>query len=238
MNSSILPPPFLVISPQFICNVCSVQVPEDSMVARRIPSIFQHIGWKSTLPNKVQKLKDSTFDIAKRRFKNHNPSADIITTMKVYNDFIPEYAYRAAPGFFWGITRPNDTYDIIFPKPLSLSRVVFLTGVPTTKNKLKIMKDYIQDGELSVSSKFQKVATNNSAICDNFMSLKKFKDGELDFQKSEVIGMSNIIDKLKTVQCVRIKIGPNQKSWVIAREIQVFTEGGEGSGAVESSSPQ
>lgn len=194
------------------------------MVARRIPSIFQHIGWKSTLPNKVQKLKDSTFDIAKRRFKNHNPSADIITTMKVYNDFIPEYAYRTAPGFFWGITRPNDTYDIIFPKALSVSRIVYLTGVPTTKNKQKVMKDYIQDGDLMVSSKFQKVASNNSAICDNFLSVKKFTEGETDFQTSEVTGMTNITERLKTVQCIRVKIGPNQKSWVIVREIQVFVD--------------
>lgn len=88
------------------------------------------------------------------------------------------------------------------------------------------MKDYIQDGDLLVSNKFQKVASNNSAICDDFVSVKKFKDGEVDFQKSEVDSelTPELLERLKSVQCIRVKIGPNQKSWVIMREIQVFVD--------------
>ena len=59
------------------------QVPEPNVIVRRIPSIFQHIGVKSSLPKKVQKLTDSTFNMADRKYKNKNPQADLVTTMKV-----------------------------------------------------------------------------------------------------------------------------------------------------------
>jgi len=53
-------------------------------IMRRMPSIFQHIGLQSTLPNKVQKLIDGTFNIAERRFRNRNPQIKNITsTMQV-----------------------------------------------------------------------------------------------------------------------------------------------------------
>jgi len=197
-----------------------LQVP-DEIVARRIPSIFQHIGWKSTLPNKVQKLKDNTFDMAKRRFKNHNPAADLITTMRVYNDFVPEYAYRPAPGIFWGISKASDTLDIIFQKPLKIQRVVILTGVVSMKKNKKTFKDIIADGKLEASGSFQKVASNNSAICDNFTSIAEFKNGDVDVWREQRTDHP-YSDKLNAVQCLRIKIGSKQRNWIVIREIEVF----------------
>jgi hypothetical protein len=201
------------------------QVP-DEIVARRIPSIFQHIGMKSTLPNKVQKLKDNTFDMAKRKFKNHNPPADLITTMKVYNDFVPEYAYRPAPGIFWGISKASDTLDIIFQKPLRIQRIVVLTGVVSVKKNKKTFKDIIADGRVETSPSFQKVAPNNSAVCDNFTSIAEFKAGDVDVwrEKGSGNGAEHLFsEKLEAVQCLRIKIGTNQRSWIVIREIEVFS---------------
>jgi len=160
--------------------------------------------------------------MAKRRFKNHNPPADIITTMKTYNDFIPEYAYRPAPGIFWGIAKAQDTFDIILPNPQMISRVVILTGVASVKKNKKTMKDTIQDGKLEVSPLFQKVAPNNSAICDNFTAISEFKDGDLDIWGEKSNRLNSSSNRLNSVQCLRIKIGSNQKNWIIIREIQVF----------------
>lgn len=176
------------------------------------------------MPNKFQKLKDNTFDMAKRRFKNHNPPADLITTMKVYNDFVLEYAYRPAPGIFWGISKAQDTLDIIFQKPINISRVVMLSGIPSMKSKnQKTMKDTVSDGTLlEASSHFQKVTPNgNSAICDNFTSIAEFKLGDVDVWR-DWSGGRNHSEKLASVQCLRMKIGPSQRSWIILREIQVF----------------
>ena len=51
---------------------------------RREPSIFQHIGTQSTLPNKVQAITDNTFNIAQREFRNRNPPIkEIVSTMRV-----------------------------------------------------------------------------------------------------------------------------------------------------------
>jgi alpha-1,3-mannosylglycoprotein beta-1,4-N-acetylglucosaminyltransferase C len=187
----------------------SIQIPETNVIVRRIPSLFQHIGVKSSLPNKVQKLTDNTFNMANRKFKHrNNPPADLVTSMKVYNDFFPEYAYRSTPGFFWGIAKHNDTLDIVFPNPLNISRIVIISGIIEPKKKIK---DPIKDGVVEVGSKFNKVSNNNVAYCDNFIPLRQFKDGDVDYN-------SNITN----VQCIRVRIGPGQKSWVIIREIQVF----------------
>lgn len=185
----------------------SLQVPEPGIV-RRIPSIFQHIGIKSTLPNKLQKLTDNTFNMANRKYRNRNPEADLVTSMKVYNDFFPEYAYRPAPGYFWGIGKTNDTVDIVFPSPISIAKLVVITGL--VEPNLKV-KDAIKDGIVEVGDKFEKISSSNVAICDNFHKIQNFQEKvDIDLRNSTKI------------QCIRIRIGPAQKSWVIIREIQVF----------------
>ncbi|CAG7723590.1 unnamed protein product [Allacma fusca] len=187
----------------------SIQIPETNVIVRRIPSLFQHIGVRSTLPNKVQRLTDNTFNMANRKFKHRvNPPADLVTSMKVYSDFFPEYAYRSTPGFFWGIAKPNDTLDIVFPSPVNITRIVIISGIIEPKQKVK---DPIKDGVVEVGSKFNKVSSNNVVYCDNFITLGKFKDGSVDYNKN-----------IANVQCIRVRVGSAQKSWVIIREIQVF----------------
>jgi len=189
-----------------------LQVPDKNIVTRRIPSLFQHIGLISTLPNKLQKLEDSTFRMAERKILNKNPPADVLTTMTVYNDFRPEYAYRATPGFFWGITKSEDTYDIVLHKPTNVSRILIYSGMPEKKKKKIVMKDVIADGVLQISDTYIKTFSNLSAGCENFVEIGEFTDGNVDVS----------VDPGTKVQCVRIKIGAGQKSWAIIREIEII----------------
>ncbi|XP_064116765.1 alpha-1,6-mannosyl-glycoprotein 4-beta-N-acetylglucosaminyltransferase-like isoform X2 [Macrobrachium nipponense] len=186
--------------------------PPDGLPSRRIPGLFQHIGIHSTLANKTQPIKDNTFGLDSRRISHTNPEARVVTTMKQYQSFGPEQAY-SSPGMFWGISKPGDTFDVIFMKPLNVSRVLVLTGA-TLGSKIRDRLDY---GILEVSPRFLQMQSPRRASCEGFTTIQMFKKGSVDVRHLRFLFPEGI-------QCVRINIGTKQKSWIIVREISVFTD--------------
>lgn len=71
--------------------------------------------------------------LVKRRFSHVNPTADVVTTIRQYKAYLAEHAYSSAPGMFWGIPRPGDSFDVLFAEPLRVARVVVLTGAVINK---------------------------------------------------------------------------------------------------------
>ncbi|XP_037077027.1 alpha-1,3-mannosyl-glycoprotein 4-beta-N-acetylglucosaminyltransferase C-like [Pollicipes pollicipes] len=80
----------------------SMMVDAPGPPTRRVPSLFNHIGRRSSLANKTQKLVDRSFRPVPRRFHQRNPPADVVTNMKPHAGHLAAYAYSAAPGLFWG----------------------------------------------------------------------------------------------------------------------------------------
>lgn len=73
------------------------------------PSLFQHIGVHSSLKGKVQKLKEKDFG-KQPMHKAHtdNPAAEITTSLKTYQKYTLEAAYKGET-FFWGLLpQPGD----------------------------------------------------------------------------------------------------------------------------------
>ncbi|KAG7167111.1 Alpha-1-3-mannosyl-glycoprotein 4-beta-N-acetylglucosaminyltransferase C-like [Homarus americanus] len=194
-------------------NLMAPEKPPKDRPTRRVPGLFQHIGVHSTLANKTQSLKDNTFSLVKRRFSHVNPTADVVTTIRQYKAYLAEHAYSSAPGMFWGIPKPGDTFDILFSEPLKISRVVVLTGAAINKK----IRDRLLYGSLEVSSTFVKMETPKRALCKSFSSVGEFKNGELDVRSLRETHH-------KGIQCLRIAIGMKQKSWVAITEVAVFTE--------------
>lgn len=186
--------------------------PPDGLPTRRIPGLFQHIGIHSTLVNKTQPIKDNTFGSDTKRIPHTNPEARVVTTMKQYQSFGPEQAY-SSPGMFWGIPRPGDTFDVIFMKPLNVSRVVVLTGA-TLGSKIR---DRLNYGILEVSPRFLQMQSPRRASCEGFTTIQMFKKGSIDVRHLRFLFPEGI-------QCVRINIGTKQKSWIIIKEISVFAD--------------
>ncbi|XP_037783069.1 alpha-1,3-mannosyl-glycoprotein 4-beta-N-acetylglucosaminyltransferase C-like isoform X1 [Penaeus monodon] len=202
--------------------------PPKDRPTRRVPGLFQHIGVHSTLANKTQSLKDNTFrsdsvrpkfqqvkhgSLVKRRFSHVNPTADVVTTIRQYKAYLAEHAYSSAPGMFWGIPKPGDSFDILFPEPLKLSRVVVLTGAAINKK----IRDKLLYGSLEISQKFLKMENPKKASCKSFSPVQEFKNGELDMKHLRQLYPQGI-------QCLRISIGAKQKSWVAITEVAVFTD--------------
>ncbi|XP_042891137.1 alpha-1,6-mannosyl-glycoprotein 4-beta-N-acetylglucosaminyltransferase-like isoform X3 [Penaeus japonicus] len=209
-------------------SLMAPEKPPKDRPTRRVPGLFQHIGVHSTLANKTQSLKDNTFrsdsvrpkflqvrhgSLVKRRFSHVNPTADVVTTIRQYKAYLAEHAYSSAPGMFWGIPKPGDTFDILFPEPLKLSRVVVLTGAAINKK----IRDKLLYGSLEISQKFLKMENPKKATCKSFSPVQEFKNGELDMKHLRQLYPQGI-------QCLRITIGAKQKSWVAITEVAVFTE--------------
>ncbi|KAK4319557.1 hypothetical protein Pmani_009501 [Petrolisthes manimaculis] len=198
-------------------SLMAPEKPPRNRPTRRVPGLFQHIGVHSTLANKTQSLKDNTFSLVKRRFSHVNPTADVVTTIRQYKAYLAEHAYSSAPGMFWGVPKPGDTFDILFPEPLRVNRIVVLTGATINKK----VRDRLMDGSLEASTTFIKMDTPKRATCKNFHVIQNFKNGELD-----AIGL---LSKFPVgIQCLRVLVGAKQKSWVAITEVAVFTEDDDG----------
>ncbi|KAL8576437.1 hypothetical protein ACOMHN_049004 [Nucella lapillus] len=100
-------------------------------VRRRFkPSLFQHIGVKSSLRGKVQKLKDRDFGKNGLARAHMNPAAQLASTLKTYSKYTLLKAYTGET-FFWAIT-PNagDIIDFNFNPPIAVEKFLFRTGNP------------------------------------------------------------------------------------------------------------
>ncbi|XP_045124766.1 alpha-1,3-mannosyl-glycoprotein 4-beta-N-acetylglucosaminyltransferase C-like isoform X3 [Portunus trituberculatus] len=194
-------------------SLMAPEKPPKDRPTRRVPGLFQHIGVHSTLANKTQSLKDNTFSLVKRRFSHVNPTADVVTTIRQYKAYLAEHAYSSAPGMFWGIPRPGDSFDVLFAEPLKVSRVVVLTGAVINKK----VRDRLLNGSLEASPTFVKMETPKKALCKSFTHIQNFKNGEVDAEHLRTTFPQGI-------QCIRVAIGPRQRSWVAITEVAVFTE--------------
>lgn len=98
------------------------------------PSLFQHIGVQSSLSGKVQKLKEKDFG-KQPIHKPHldNPPAKVSTSLKVYQKYTLENAYKGE-SFFWSLLpQAGDFVRFDFDPPIRLQGTtvilcVFLTG--------------------------------------------------------------------------------------------------------------
>lgn len=93
------------------------------------PSLFQHIGTHSSLKGKVQKLKDRQFGHV-AMFSPHfdNPPALVDGTIKQYQSYSIDKAYRGET-HFWGFSPvAGDVLYFNFTPPLLISRFLFRSG--------------------------------------------------------------------------------------------------------------
>ncbi|XP_060068323.1 alpha-1,6-mannosyl-glycoprotein 4-beta-N-acetylglucosaminyltransferase-like [Ylistrum balloti] len=180
------------------------------------PSLFQHRGVISSLKDKKQFLVDKSFrdrtGTDRKKFYQKNPPADIFTSIEVYDNLKPEYAYDLSNKFFWGLS-PNlgDYYRISFHKPVNISRIYVDSGYP------KNPKDILLNAALKISKVSNSSHTAHEA-CENREMFGTFnRTGDFD-SKAQNMSMP-----LYNVGCISIELTKAQKEWLIIREIAIFT---------------
>ncbi|KAK7475612.1 hypothetical protein BaRGS_00033161 [Batillaria attramentaria] len=175
----------------------------------RTPTLFQHKGTQSSLPGKIQPLKDRFFDNMVKKYKGDNPPVEIYTTLKTYLNFVPKLSYSNMEGYFWSDGSPGvgDTFVLVFEEPKSIERVVIETGSESHP------EDILQHGKLLASLTL--LRNTGRLDCTNDIDLGDFSEGRLD-----VKDVRSIV-KFK-VMCLQIKVTREQTPWLLIREIAVF----------------
>uniref|UniRef100_A0A8D0DAA0 Zgc:154054 n=1 Tax=Sander lucioperca TaxID=283035 RepID=A0A8D0DAA0_SANLU len=92
------------------------------------PSLFQHVGLHSSLPGKLQQLKDKDFGQQSLFEAHNNPAAELSSSLKHYQQHSLERAYRGQD-FFWALTPSQGDYILFnFTQPIHISRYLFRSG--------------------------------------------------------------------------------------------------------------
>ncbi|XP_048751518.2 alpha-1,3-mannosyl-glycoprotein 4-beta-N-acetylglucosaminyltransferase C-like [Ostrea edulis] len=178
----------------------------------RRPTIFEHVGYHSSLPGKIQPLKDRFFPAHPKTLKGDNPPAKLYTSLSFDGYFNPDKPYNKEDGIFWSSKngRANDWFTVVFDEPQLLSEIVIHTGIKTN------LDDKIHHAKLEASLASSSTGPGKP-ICSKNKHLGYFEDG--DIQITEV---QSLIGQQK-IHCLNIIITNTQQNWVIVREIAVFT---------------
>ncbi|GLD72214.1 alpha-1,3-mannosyl-glycoprotein 4-beta-N-acetylglucosaminyltransferase B-like protein [Lates japonicus] len=92
------------------------------------PSLFQHVGLHSSLPGKLQHLKDKDFGKQTLYHGHNNPAAELSSSLKHYQQHSLERAYKGED-FFWALTPVRGDYILLsFPQPVHISGYLFRSG--------------------------------------------------------------------------------------------------------------
>ncbi|XP_062568280.1 alpha-1,3-mannosyl-glycoprotein 4-beta-N-acetylglucosaminyltransferase C-like [Saccostrea cucullata] len=177
----------------------------------RIPSLFQHRGYFSSMPDLVRNVTESYshFPSFKKRFHGDNPEADIFTSLSPWMSFKPAFAYSTNDNeMFWSTTpRVGDHYTVVFKSPHKIARVVVLTGKTIRR------ADYLHDGTLEVGTSVKKISKKKIS-CSNLSVVGFFVQGNIDV---------NLLNSTQPFKCLKITITKDQITWLIIREIAVYT---------------
>lgn len=178
----------------------------------RKPSLFQHMGYYSSLDKKLQPLKDKFFDFPAKKFHGDNPPASVQTTFKYSPDFPPELAYSENPGFFWSVegAEINSKFTIVFSTAHKIKQIIVRTGLPSHP------RDFVQHAILEAS--YERTENSEKSECGEFVEIALFQDGNVDVDHSTIL--SRLGEQL--VKCLQIRFIERQTEWVIIKEIAVL----------------
>ncbi len=180
-------------------------------VFMRIPTLFQHMGLKTSLTyksSKDNKMKDKYFDIPEKLWKSDDPAATVISNMKPYDMFLPELAYGPTEGYFWALrVHAACWFAVVFDHLVDVDRIVIVSGKPKYK---------FPSGKVEISGKLTHINKDKPEVtCAGLVKVAEIKDGRVDINRTHVSELN------KPVKCVVLTVEQSQKN-VILNQIAVF----------------
>lgn len=195
-------------------KVCTIEKQSTNCVKEKLvvrprykQSLFQHIGLYSSLPGKIQKLKDTNFGSIPTFYPNSNPPvASIVTDIKEKVDHTLRHAYDGT-AFFWGNQpRKGDKVEFVFKRPIKLARILFRSG------NIEHIFDKFYDTALEVLPvKHVDNSTDNYVVVGHFNELG-IAEGDIDKDIGEI-------------KSLRLSVGSNSDKWVLLSEISLTEVG-------------
>ncbi|XP_067850052.1 alpha-1,3-mannosyl-glycoprotein 4-beta-N-acetylglucosaminyltransferase B-like isoform X2 [Heptranchias perlo] len=184
------------------------------------PSLFQHVGTHSSLAGKLQPLRDKDFR-KKLLYKGHsNPTAELTSSLKIYQHYSLDKAYRG-DDFFWTFTpTAGDFIKFRFFQSLKVERYLFRSGnvehpgdklFNTTVEVLPADKSEVEKKSLQNSNtKYPKYEETD----DGYLRIGAFRNGIAEGEVDASIGK---------IEAIRLSILSESPVWVLLSEIFIKT---------------
>ncbi|XP_051276808.1 alpha-1,3-mannosyl-glycoprotein 4-beta-N-acetylglucosaminyltransferase B-like isoform X1 [Dicentrarchus labrax] len=176
------------------------------------PSLFQHVGLHSSLPGKVQHLKDKDFGKQALHQAHNNPAAELSSSLKHYQQHSLNRAYRGED-FFWALTPfKNDFILFSFPQPIHISGYLFRSGnIETSGDKFYNTTVEVLPSKASAQDKLVPGLSSTYKESDKgFIIIGAFEDGVAE----------GVIDEaLQPISALRLVVHSDADVWALLSEI-------------------
>uniref|UniRef100_A0A7M4FVW5 MGAT4 family member D n=1 Tax=Crocodylus porosus TaxID=8502 RepID=A0A7M4FVW5_CROPO len=172
---------------------------------RSKPSLFQHVGFHSSLAGKIQNLKDKDFGKNALHKAHVNPPATVTTSLKVYQHYTLERAYEGKD-FFWAFAPVAGDYILFsFLEPLTVEGYLFKSGnIEHPGDKLNNSTVEALPADVSV------LLATEEHNCSHFNGI--FENGVAEGIISPSVGK---------IQAIRLSIHSNSSVWVLLNEVRL-----------------
>ncbi|XP_067454655.1 alpha-1,3-mannosyl-glycoprotein 4-beta-N-acetylglucosaminyltransferase B-like isoform X1 [Thunnus thynnus] len=178
------------------------------------PSLFQHVGLHSSLPGKLQHLKDKDFGKQSLFLAHSNPAAQLNSSLKYYQQHSLERAYKGED-FLWALTPIKGDFILFnFPQPIHVSEFLFRSGnIETSGDKF-----YNTTVEVLPSSALaqDKIATGSSPpdkeSDKGFVIIGAFENG---------VAAGKIEEALQPISALRLVVHSDSDVWALLSEILI-----------------
>ncbi|KAM6952690.1 alpha-1,3-mannosyl-glycoprotein 4-beta-N-acetylglucosaminyltransferase B-like isoform 1-T1 [Lycodopsis pacificus] len=178
------------------------------------PSLFQHVGLHSSLPGKLQRLKDKDFG-KQRLFQAHNnPAAELSSSLKHYQQHSLDKAYKGED-FFWVITPVQDDYILFnFTQPIYISRYVFRSGnIETSGDKFHNTTVEVLPSNASSQDRLGTGLSSSYKESDTgFIIIGAFEDG---------VAEGEIEEGMQPISALRLVVHSDADVWALLSEILI-----------------
>ncbi|XP_008058670.1 alpha-1,3-mannosyl-glycoprotein 4-beta-N-acetylglucosaminyltransferase-like protein MGAT4E [Carlito syrichta] len=168
------------------------------------PSVFHHMGNYSVFGDICFPMeKDTVFG------EPDNPVASVLTDMVSLQNVVPQYAYILNEECYSTLDASKGNHlTVILDRPQKVIRIAVLTGSDTQGSY------QLQQGQVELGYG----PRENPEDCALYSLLGPLVEGNLD-QRVFPEG-----DSLEELSCIRLVVLASQKSWLLIRQIRVWTK--------------
>ncbi|KAJ8015637.1 hypothetical protein DPEC_G00028170 [Dallia pectoralis] len=176
------------------------------------PSLFQHVGLHSSLPGKLQQLKDKDFGKAVLFTAHSNPQAELSSSLEPYQRHTLERAYLGED-FFWGLA-PNAGDFILFSFPVPRT----ITGYRFRSGNLETNRDWFYNTTVEV---LPSDASVRDTLVNGPSPQYKGSHGGFIVIGSFVDGLAEgeIDRRIQPIAAIRLLVHSSSDLWVLLSEI-------------------
>ncbi|XP_012582238.1 PREDICTED: alpha-1,3-mannosyl-glycoprotein 4-beta-N-acetylglucosaminyltransferase C-like [Condylura cristata] len=175
-----------------------------SVPIRFSPSIFYHMDNHSV-------FQGTCFPVQEEKVfgEPDNPSAGIVTDMMMIANIIPDYAYFLNKDCFSTLDAVRGNHlTVVFDRPQNVIRIEVLTG-SEEQGQFQMQHGQVQLGYDPLK---------NSKGCARYSLLGPLVEGNLD---QRVFYETGSVEELR---CIRLLVLVAQESWLLIRQIKVWTQ--------------